>query len=34
MTAEFAFNLVTAIDDTKAVSETAALFAELRPTMR
>jgi hypothetical protein len=34
MTAEFAYNLVTAIDDTKAVGETAALFVELRPTMR
>ena len=34
MTADFSYDLVTAIDEAKAVGETAALFAEIRQTMR
>ena len=34
MTADFAYDPVTAIDEAKAVGETAALFAEIRQTMR
>jgi hypothetical protein len=33
MTADFAYDPVTAIDEAKAVGETAALFAEIRQTM-
>ena len=34
MTADFAYDPVTAIDEAKAVGETAALFAEIRQIMR
>jgi hypothetical protein len=34
MTADFAYDPVTAIDEAKAVGETAALFAEIRQVMR
>lgn len=34
MTADFAYDPVTAIDAAKAVGETAVLFAEIRQTMR
>ena len=34
MTADFSYDPVTAIDEAKAVGETAALFAEIRQTMR
>jgi hypothetical protein len=33
MTADFAYDPVTAIDEAKATGETAALFAEIRRTM-
>lgn len=34
MTADFSYDPVTALDEAKAVGETAALFAEIRQTMR
>jgi hypothetical protein len=34
MTADFSYDPVTVIDEAKVVGETAALFAEIRQTMR
>ena len=34
MTTDFAYDPVTAIEEAKAVGETAVLFAEIRQTMR